>query len=176
MVGARMAHRIGGALADHLGEEAGYRRVLRQLALGVDLDAYERERLHHGRKLGGGVGPLCRMQFFRDALDELRDLLERLVVCPVLQIAVKDGEALPNHVVHLGAHDGEGLVARDLVDVGERGAQLDARLLKGVGGLFELVGGTCLLGDVEGDDPAARLPVQLDRAKLEQAGLVRLHL
>ena len=150
-----MAHRVCGALAHHLHEQAGHPRIARQPALHAHLHARKREGVHHTRQPGGRIGLTRAAQLLGRPLDKGRHLPERLLVGAVLQVAVQDGEALAHHVVHAGAHGGEGLVARHLVDVSQAGSQLDARLLQRARCLRELCHHPLTLRHVHGRDPAA---------------------
>lgn len=65
------------------------------------------------------------------AAHQVRDLIERLrVAAAVLKVAVQDGKALADGVVHARLHVQHGLVARDLADARKRFLQFAVRLLK----------------------------------------------
>ena len=122
---------VGGGLAADGDERLGHGGRLGQAADLLDVHANQLERVHDGCQLGGRLLVVGAAEVLHHAAHQVRDLVERLgVAAAVLKVAVQDGKALADGVVHARLHVQHGLVARDLANARKRFLQFAVRLLK----------------------------------------------
>ena len=144
---------VGQGLADNLQKGRRDTRVLGKRSLYINLHAHQAKGMNDIAKLLRRLAVAAPAQVVGDLAQQRIDLLERLVVkATLLQIAMEDGQALTDYIVHAGAHAQVGSIVGDLFDLFDLRLKFLARKLEQSIGMRQAVMGMCVLRHVQADD------------------------